>query len=217
MIRAVFFDLDGTLFDRDTTVRVFLDDQYSVFADDLADIPRDDFLARVTALDDHGYRSKPEVYAIVCREFALPASMAQRLTSDFWARYHTDCRLFPGVIETLGELRRRGKRLGVVTNGTSAIQNRTIDALAIRELMDAILISEAEGVQKPHPEMFHRAASRVGVAPAECCYVGDHPEVDVAGALAAGLQAVWKRTTYWEAPPHDVPLIESLAEVLSYV
>lgn len=217
MIKAVFFDLDGTLFDRDTTVGNLLEEQYVAFATELARIPREDFVARVAVLDDHGHRSKPEVYAMVCGEFGLPLSLGQTLTTDFWDRYHDDCRPFPGLIETLQELRRRGKKLGIVTNGTSAVQDGTIDALAIRDLMDAILVSEAEGVRKPSPEIFQRAAARVGVQSAECCYVGDHPEIDVAGARGAGLHAIWKRTPYWAVTPEPVPTIELLAEVLSYV
>ena len=217
MIRAVFVDLDGTLFDRDTTVGQLLNGQYLAFSAELSSISRQDFVARVVSLDDHGYRDKKEVYANVCDELGLRPSLAERLTADFWNRYHSDCRPFSGVIETLQELRGRGKALGIITNGTNTIQGGTIDALAIRGLMDAILVSEAEGVQKPSSEIFQRAAARVGIAPTECCHVGDHPEVDVEGAQAAGLLGVWKRTPYWVAPPGDVPTIDALAEVLAYV
>ncbi len=117
----------------------------------------------------------------------------------------------------LQELRRRGKAVGIVTNGVSTVQEGTIDALAIRSLLDAILVSEVEGVRKPRPEIFRRAASRVGVRPRDCCYVGDHPEIDVAGAAEAGFYALWKRTPHWASPPADIPTIESLTDVLSHV
>ena len=89
--------------------------------------------------------------------------------------------------DATAELRRRGKRLGIVSNGTALVQNAAIDALGIRDAMDAILISETEGIRKPHADIFHRAASRVGVPSNECCFIGDHPTVDIAGAEAAGL------------------------------
>ena len=117
---------------------------------------------------------------------------------------------------TLAELRRRGKRLGIVTNGAAAVQNAAIDALGIRDAIDVILISETEGIRKPQADIFHRAAARAGVAPGECCFVGDHPTVDIAGAEAAGLRGIWKRTSYW-APAVPVPTIDSLPELLGFL
>jgi putative hydrolase of the HAD superfamily len=45
-------------------------------------------------------------------------------------------------------------------------------------------------------------------------FVGDHPEVDIAGARAAGLTAVWKRVPYWEMTCGDVLTIDALTELL---
>jgi len=39
--------------------------------------------------------------------------------------------------------------------------------------------------------MFEQTVARLGLVPSECCHVGDHPDVDVRGALAAGLRAIW--------------------------
>jgi putative hydrolase of the HAD superfamily len=105
-------------------------------------------------------------------------------------------------------------RLGIVTNGATAVQNAALDALGVRPAVDAVLISEAEGVRKPDPAIFHRAAERLGVRPNECCFVGDHPIVDISGAEAAGLRAVWKRTPYW-VPAAPVPTIDTISELLT--
>ncbi len=104
----------------------------------------------------------------------------------------------------------------MITNGRRVIQDGTIDALEIRPLLDAILISEVEGVRKPDRAMFERAAARLGVAPHESCHVGDHPEVDFAGAIGAGMTAVWKRVPYWNQPSKEAPTIDTLSEVLEF-
>ena len=96
-------------------------------------------------------------------------------------------------------------------------QNGTIDALDIRGLLDTISISEVEGVRKPDPRIFAQAVERLELEPTDCAFVGDHPEVDVAGARAAGLQAIWKRTPYWNAPAAPVPTIDALGEILHHV
>lgn len=175
-----------------------------------------DFVRRVTALDAHGHRDKREVYEVVAEEFGLDASIRDQLIGSFWAEYPRHCQLGAGVAATLLELRQRGKRLGIITNGAASVQNAALDALGIRGTMDAILISETEGLRKPDPELFRRAAGRVGVPLDRCCFVSDHPVVDVAGATAAGLQAFWKRTSYW-SPSEPVPTIEAVPDLLQLI
>jgi putative hydrolase of the HAD superfamily len=215
-MKGVLFDLDGTLFDRDATVQALVGAQHAAFAPALAGVAATDYVARVLELDEHGFRNKTEVYATVVRELALPDRLAGELAEDFWRRYRHHARPFADASSTLRALRRRGLRTGLVTNGRAVTQNGTIDALEIRELLDTISISEAEGVRKPNPRIFAQAVERLGLEPAECAFVGDHPEVDVAGARAAGLQPIWKRTPYWTPPADPVPTIDALAEILHH-
>lgn len=214
MIKAVLFDLDGTLFDRDSCVRALVQQQYSSFKGRLDTIDLDHFVSRVLTLDECGHRLKSEVYETLAREYQLPAGTAAELTADFWTRYHTFCRPCDDLHGTLQELRHRGKKIGVITNGTKAIQEGTIDVLGIRELLDVVLVSETEGVRKPDPLIFERAATRLGLLPSECCFVGDHPEVDIAGAKAACWWPVWKRSSHWGLPAEAVVTIDMLSEVL---
>jgi putative hydrolase of the HAD superfamily len=216
-MKAVLFDLDGTLFDRDATVQALVEAQCAAFAPALAGVAATDFVARVLELDDHGFRNKTEVYATVGRELALPDGLAGELAEDFWRRYRHHGRPFVDAASTLRELRRRGLKTGLVTNGRAVTQNGTIDAIDIRDLLDTISISEVEGVRKPDQRIFVRAVERLGLDLSDCAFVGDHPEVDVAGARGAGLQAIWKRTPYWNPPAHPVPTIDALSEILHHV
>jgi putative hydrolase of the HAD superfamily len=215
MIRAVIFDLDGTLFDRDSAVRNLCETQYVAFESELTVLARATFVSRLLELDGHGLGDKEMVYRSLALEFDLSAALAARLVEDFWGRYHRFCRPFPDALSTLEALRAHGKVIGLITNGRRVIQEGTIAALQIRPLLDAILISEAEGVRKPDRAVFERAAARLGVTPSECCHVGDHPDVDVAGARAAGMKAVWKRVSYWNRPSEVVPIIDTLSELLT--
>jgi putative hydrolase of the HAD superfamily len=216
-MKGVLFDLDGTLFDRDATVQALVEAQRAAFAPALAGMDVPGFAARVLELDDHGFRNKTEVYAIVVRELALPESLAGVLAEDFWRRYRQHSRPFVDASSTLRALRRRGLKTGLVTNGRAVTQNGTIDAIDIRDLLDTISISEVEGVRKPDPRIFAQAVERLELEPADCAFVGDHPEVDVAGARAAGLQAIWKRTPYWNPPADPVPTVDALGEILHHV
>lgn len=96
----------------------------------------------------------------------------------------------PQAVAVLEQLRDAGWKIAVVTNG-DASQAVKLEAAALTELVDACCISEVEGVAKPHPEIFRRAAARCDSALDGAWMVGDNPEADIAGAVALGLKTVW--------------------------
>jgi putative hydrolase of the HAD superfamily len=212
--KAVLFDLDGTLFDRDSCFLELVQEQYDAFPDALAHVPRQAYVHRIVELDGHGYVDKTTVYREAAREFKLSTTTAERLRQHFHERYRSHCRSFPEVAKTLEKLRENGFQLGIITNGSIAMQEHKIRQLGIAELMDAILISEREGVRKPNAEIFERALSRLGVAADETWFVGDHPISDVKGAFDAGLTAVWKYTPYWTVPNMQAMHIQTLDELV---
>jgi putative hydrolase of the HAD superfamily len=213
-IRAVFFDLDGTLYDRDRLVEELFGEQFDVFVNELRGLPREQFLHDVRAMDDHGYGVKESGYSELVRRWEVDSALAGRLINHFWDAYDNHCRLPTDVRRTLGELRARGLKLAVVTNGSSKRQRRKLEVLGLGAAFDAILVSDEEGVGKPDPEIFRRALGRCGAAAHEVIFVGDHPVVDVQGAYRAGLVAVWKHVPYWSAVVPDAPVVHELSEVL---
>jgi putative hydrolase of the HAD superfamily len=219
MIKAFLFDLDATLFDRETCVREVVTAQHQAFQCELAGIDAAVYCARVLTLDAHGYGKKDAVYRQIGAELGLPEALAARLLADFWERYDAAGRLFDDVLPALTGLRAAGLQLAVITNGATARQQGKIDRLGLSEFFrsDAVLISEREGVRKPERAIFERAWQRLGLRAEEVCHVGDHPDADIRGAVAAGVAAVWRLTEYWTAPtvPHRV--IRGLDELLGDV
>ncbi|HZF27576.1 MAG TPA: HAD family hydrolase [Gammaproteobacteria bacterium] len=214
MIEAVFFDLDGTLYDRDALAAALVGEQYDAFARDLAAVPKDVFVRRALEMDDHGHGEKSEGYARLVREWGLPAALAEWLVEYFWTSYDRHCTLSDDTRETLATLRAHGKKLAVITNGGAARQAQKLAALGLADALDAVLISGAEGVRKPDAEIFRRALERCRVGAAETIFVGDNPEADIAGALGAGLGAIWKHVPYWRLESPGVPVVHSLREIL---
>jgi putative hydrolase of the HAD superfamily len=98
-------------------------------------------------------------------------------------------RVFPEVHEVLDRLRRRGLRLAAVSNWDSRLPD-LLERLELTSALDAVLVSSVEGVEKPAPEIFHRAAARLGVEPEACLHAGDSPLDDYRGAASAGMSAV---------------------------
>ncbi|WP_457796669.1 HAD family hydrolase [Methylocystis sp. S23] len=220
MISAVLFDLDETLLDRTGSLVAFLADQYHRFGDRLGSASfeawRDEFLA----LDARGHVHKSLVYPTILATFSGDPAIAELMLVDYQENCCRYAMAFRGMTETLATLRARGLAIGVVTNGESAFQSRHIEALRLRERVDAILISESEGLRKPDRRLFMRAAKRLDVQPAHCLFVGDNPTVDILGAHAAGMATAWFRSGMaWpadlEAPPGAV--IDALPEVLDLI
>jgi putative hydrolase of the HAD superfamily len=215
VIKAVLFDLDGTLYDRDRLAVTLFDEQYAAFASELRGISRERFLRDVHAMDNHGHGVKETGYPAVVQAWGLDAALAGRLFAHFWDHFDDHCRLDADTRDTLAELRSRGMKLGVITNGPGVMQRRKLAVLGLDLTFDAVLVSDEEGVSKPDAEIFRRALARCGVAAHETLFVGDHPVADIEGAHGAGLHAVWKFVPYWPAVVAGVPQIRALSEVLA--
>lgn len=94
-----------------------------------------------------------------------------------------------GAAETLGALRARGYPVAVVSNSDGRVEG-LLRQVGLRELVSFVLDSHVEGIEKPDPEIFHRATQRLGVSGTQVAYVGDIYSIDVKGARAAGLVPV---------------------------
>jgi len=192
MIKAILFDLDETLLDRDASIQVFLEQQYARFREQLTAAPFDQYRNRFLQYDAHGYAAKEQVYARLVDEFALPIA-ADTLVADFYTNSWRPPILFPGATTLLQQLRAAGFRLGIITNGSARTQLPKIEQSELLSLVDVALVSEVEGVRKPDALIFQRAAQRIGVELQACVMVGDNPQADIGGALAVGMKAIWRR------------------------
>ena len=172
MIRGVFFDFDGTLYDRDAAILRVGENQFSTFREQFPHVKQAAFLERLVALDAHGHGRVPQLHHKLAAELGFPESVADQLEAYFRAEYPKCCHATEDTVATLKTLRDRGLKLGIVTNGPSLWQSRKIEAMGIAPLFDTIVISGNEGVEKPNPLIFARALERCGVNAAESIFVG---------------------------------------------
>ena len=212
MIKAVIFDLDGTLLDRDASVVKFINNQYDRLHRFVGHISKEKYAARFIELDNHGYVWKDKVYQQLVGEFEIGGITWEEMLQDYIYEFKNNCVPFPNLVEMLEELTRRNVRIGMITNGKGQFQMDNINALGIEKYFDAILVSECEGIRKPDIQLFNRAIERLNVPPSESLFVGDHPVNDVEAAKNAGMIGVWKKDIHWDAPEADFS-IDDLAEV----
>ena len=158
-------------------------------------------------------RRKPDK---LLASFGGDSTVADELLADYQERCCEYARPLPGMVDTLSIIRSKGLAIGIVTNGEAEFQWRHIDALSLREWVDAVLISEVEGLRKPDKALFVRAAARLNVAPTKCLFVGDDPTADILGAHAAGMKTAWfRRGMTWPKEHGEPPgaVINALSEL----
>lgn len=217
MVKAVIFDLDGTLLDRDSSLKLFIKDQYKRYINELKHVPEELYINRFIELDNKGYVWKDKVYKQLLQEYVISSLTWEQLLEDYISNFQHHCIPFSNMEHVLQELKNRGILLGMITNGFTEFQLLNIRALGIDKYMDIILVSEQEGLKKPEAEIFLRALERLGVSPEESVYVGDHPENDVVGARNVGMHAIWKKDAFWGNLYTDEHVIDNLQELLSIV
>ncbi|WP_391121584.1 HAD family hydrolase [Psychrobacillus sp. L3] len=213
MIRAVLFDLDGTLLDRDESVKKFINDQYKRLHNYLGHISKENYMTRFIELDNHGYVWKDKVYQQLMEEFGIAEIDWEYLLKDYISEFKHHCVPFPNLHGILEELRRNNFVLGMITNGYGQFQMDNIAALGIEKYFEAILVSETEGIKKPNPEIFERALKRLNVNPNESVFVGDHPENDVVAPEHVGMKGIWKKDVQWGTFETNY-IVEDLGELL---
>ncbi|EOQ24232.1 HAD family hydrolase [Bacillus cereus] len=216
MIRAVLFDLDGTLLDRRQSLEQFIHDQYNRFASHLMNIEKSEYCSRFLELDNNGYTWKDKVYATLLCEYNITTLTPEQLLHDYITNFQHHCIPFQNMHELLQRLTQQNIKIGIITNGFTDFQINNLRALNIHTYTNTILVSEAEGIKKPHPEIFERALQKLDVKATECLYVGDHPENDVLGSERVGIVGVWKRDSFWDDFEHP-RIVNDLLEVLSFL
>ncbi|PHA29442.1 HAD family hydrolase [Bacillus wiedmannii] len=216
MIQAVLFDLDGTLLDRRQSLEQFIHDQYNRFASHLMSIKKSEYCSRFLELDNNGYTWKDKVYATLLCEYNITTLTPEQLLYDYITNFQHHCIPFQNMHELLQCLTEQNIKIGIITNGFTDFQMNNLRALNIHTYTNTILVSEAEGIKKPHPEIFERALKKLDVKATECLYVGDHPENDVLGSEQVGILGVWKRDSFWGDFEHS-RMVNDLLEVLSFL
>jgi HAD superfamily hydrolase (TIGR01549 family) len=123
---------------------------------------------------------------------------------------------FPGALDVLRNLRARGMKIGILTNGFAETHREKIAALRLGEYVDAVFIADEVGMLKPDPLLFAHACTAMGSSPLHSAMVGDRYDRDIRGAQEAGLYAVWLNVRHETLPagaPSPDATCDSIVEV----
>jgi len=198
---GVLFDLDDTLLDLRTAMRGALGIAAARELDGLPAAQRDAFTEHFS-LDPGGYYDRyvaGELGFAEQRFLRLRAALtlvgrtpnvtAEDFSTRFEAAVVSGWAPFPDVAPVLDALDKWGVPYGVVTNNVAAYQRRKLDGIGLGHV-EVLIGSDTAGAPKPDARAYLAGATALGTVPGATLMVGDNPEADVAGAVAAGLPAV---------------------------
>ena len=122
-------------------------------------------------------------YCGIRSDAGLPQAVYDEyLDPDNWS-------LFPDAAACLKGLKRRGFRLGVISNWDANLEN-LLRTMGYLPYFDEVVVSAAVGCRKPGSAIFEIALERMGVSADEAVHVGDLPEADGEGASGAGIRPI---------------------------
>ena len=177
MIKAVIFDLDDTLISE----RKYIESGYKHIA---------------SLLNTQGIGKQDDVYNMLSNLFEeSPINVFNRLfeslnlsytTSDIrklvneYRNHFPTINFFDDVVPCLNELRKRGLKLGIITDGYASSQKAKLSSLSASNYFNEIIVTDELGREywKPHQKPFEIIKEKLQVEYEEMIYIGDNPEKD---------------------------------------
>jgi putative hydrolase of the HAD superfamily len=202
--KHLFFDLDHTLWDFEANSRQTLQElyhtlglagrgvtdfdhfhkQYIVHNDKLWDRYRNGFIK----VDELRWKRM----WLTLLDFKIgDEPLARRMGEEFLEALPTRNILFPYTVEILTYLRGKGYQLHLITNGFQKTQHSKLEYSGLSGFFGEVITSEGSNSLKPNKEIFEYAFRVAGAEPAESIMLGDSIEVDIQGAINAGIDQVY--------------------------
>jgi len=204
-IRAVFFDLGGTLFSfaslegifREALAGVAQEHGLAASGDEVRQAYRASMMTAIAERVNQPYYLHGELFAAahtgMLEQLGVPAAegAGSILAAGPQGVGLDGVKPREGTREVLEQLRAAGLQLSIVSNIDDDQFEAIWSAIGLEDCFDAITTSEAARSCKPHPGIFDVALGKAGVAAEAVAFVGDSLHHDVAGANAAGMRSIW--------------------------
>ena len=205
MLKAVFFDFDGTLADDGATIDQALGTACAVIRGRWPDLNAATIESTYRQISDRAWGDYDHYLRPLVSPEAMLASLWQQTLERFFChdeevereaasvywqqRLHT-CQPYPDVLPLLAELARTF-HLSLLTNGAPAMQRAKVKAAGLQDYFHDIFVGGEFDQGKPAPFIFSAALKAAHCRPQEAVYIGDSLLHDIVGARTSGLHSVW--------------------------
>lgn len=219
--KAIFFDLDHTLWDFEKNSALAFEEIISIY--DLG-ISHTDFNAAYSPINAQywklyrdGLITQQELRygrlrdCFIQLNFDAGDELLHSISEEYIRLLPENTHLFEGAVEILEYLKSR-YRLHIITNGPHDVQERKLKNADISRYFDTVTNSELAGCKKPHAGIFEYALAAANVTCDDAIMIGDCIEADVQGAIACGLDAIYFNENRFDAPA-DILQVNHLLEL----
>ncbi len=201
MKKAILFDLDDTLYDYESTHKKSMNEVYTFLKKEIGmsrkkfielfDQSKEEIKMELSGTASSHNRVLYFQRLIEKTHKTLEAKIIKKLYRTYWDYFIKEMKIFPGVLDTLKELKKRDLKIILVSDMTTYVQLRKIIKLKINKYIDYLVTSEETGSEKPHSAMFLVALKKANCLPGEAIMIGDNRNKDIAGANSVGMDTIW--------------------------
>lgn len=191
--KAVLFDLDDTLLDRDDAVEKLFFIMLEKCYEDIDDSLKREMLQEFKEQDKrcYGQKDKTKVLEAFFDSFPPKYRILHNDILAFWNQHFPYCfSVNQDRLNILYRLKSQVK-VAIITNGTVHRQKAKIRSTNLHHYFDTIIISDEVGISKPDKRIFELALNKLNVQPEDTLFVGDDLERDIGGCQNANIKGVW--------------------------
>ena len=113
--------------------------------------------------------------------------LAEYIATHWWD--YSNVTLYPDAEKTLPQLKERGLKTGLITNGLQSDVNEILPKVGLQNFFDIVVVIDTLRKMKPDVEVFHYALRKLKTVPSEAVFIGDEIKADYKGAQKSGLTA----------------------------
>jgi putative hydrolase of the HAD superfamily len=234
MLKAIFFDLDGTLAEDGDSIQEALEGACRIVENCWPELNRVDLAAVYRQISDTAWGDYDRYLRHLPTPEAMLAAVWQQTLAHwnlhdseiedeaahvYWRhRLHT-CRPYPDALPVLQFLADRIP-LSVLTNGAPAMQRAKLDATGLAPFFHRVFVGGEFARGKPDRAIFRAALAAAGCRPDQAIHIGDSLTHDIRGAHTVGIRGVWinrKNVTPADSSPVPDFAITTLEQLVEYV
>ena len=209
-MKAIVFDLDNTLIDRQRAFTEMLKDRIELTLPEDKKHLKEQAIQDILMWDDNGTVSRSVSFKKYCDKYEVTCMTSEELSTYWTTISGSVVYLFDDVIDVITYLKEK-YRLAILTNGSPISQRRKLESTGILNMFELSVVSGEAGIDKPDPRIFDVMCERLNVKPEDCLYIGDNYVNDVLGARNAGWKAIYLNRLHLASD--ETQMIDSLEKL----
>ncbi|WP_281692137.1 HAD family hydrolase [Agathobaculum desmolans] len=218
-LKAVFFDLDDTLYSSFKACDAYALEQLAAWAEQTLGVAGTAFADAFRTNRLRFARQQPGMPPVHDRVLFAQGALerlglnavryARAAHRVYWEAVFSKMELRPGVTELLDDLRAAGIQTAVCTDMLADIQMEKLERLGLADQISYLVTSEEAGMDKPGAPIFWLAMHKCGCLPHEAVMVGDNFRHDIQGATDLGIGGIWLNWTHLPRPEDERDYFEA--------